>query len=84
MDLHLAGARVVVGTVRLQRLQRKLLLLAQETGRLNAAEVVAGLSLTREEADAALTKLARDGLAELDLDENGAPVYRVQKVHVRA
>jgi hypothetical protein len=61
-------------------LDRKLLSLGQESGALTVAQVVAGLQLTSEEATAALTQLTRDGLAQFDVDAEGAPIYRVSKL----
>lgn len=61
-------------------MNRKLLALAQGTGFLTVPHVVAELSLTGEEAKAALTRLSRDGLAEFDVDAEGAPIYRVRKL----
>jgi len=61
-------------------LNRKLLELAQATGTLTVPQVVAGLSLTGDEAKAALTGLSHDGLAQFDIDAEGAPVYRVSKL----
>jgi hypothetical protein len=64
-------------------LNRKLLSLAQGAGFLTVAQVVAELSLTSDEAKAALTELSRDGLAEFDVDAEGAPIYRVRKLPSR-
>jgi hypothetical protein len=61
-------------------LNRKLLALARGTGVLTVAQVVAELSLTSDEAKAALTQLSKDGLAEFDVDAEGAPIYRVRKL----
>ena len=62
-------------------LDSKLLALAQGTGGvLTVAHVVAALSLTSDEAKAALSQLSRDGLAEFDVDAEGAPIYRVRKL----
>ena len=59
--------------------QHKLLALASEGGTLSSPRIVAALGFSKEEADAALGRLRHNGLVELDLDEAGAPVYRVSK-----
>ncbi len=59
--------------------QQKLLALVNEGGTLNSPAIQVALGWTKEEADEALTRLRQSGLAELDLDEGGAPVYRVNK-----
>ena len=59
--------------------QQKLLALASEGGTLSSPRIVAALGFSKEEADAALGRLRHNGLVELDLDEAGAPVYRVSK-----
>jgi hypothetical protein len=61
-------------------MNRELLALAQGTGFLTVPQVVAALALTGDEAKAALTQLSRDGLAEFDVDAEGAPIYRVRKL----
>ncbi len=71
------GQRRAVRDARVE-VSRKLLALAQKSGKLTVAQVVASLSLTSEEATAALTQLSRDGLAQFDVDEQGATIYRVQ------
>jgi hypothetical protein len=59
--------------------QQKLIALGAESGTLTATRVVVALGWTKEEADAALTRLRASGLAEFDVDEAGAPVYRLSK-----
>ena len=49
------------------------------TDTLTPAMIQAALGMEKAEADAALTRLRQDGLAEFDVDESGTPVYRVQK-----
>ena len=61
-------------------LEGRLISLGQATGVLTVAHVVAALSLTSDEAKAALTLLTRDGLAEFDVDAEGAPIYRIRKL----
>ncbi|MBS2022831.1 MAG: hypothetical protein JST92_10495 [Deltaproteobacteria bacterium] len=59
----------------------RLLALAEKSnGALSVAQVVAALSLTADEARAALTQLSRDGLATFEVDEQGTAIYRVQKL----
>jgi hypothetical protein len=65
---------------RMVSLDRRLLALAQGTGILTVPHVVAALSLTSDEAKAALSQLSKDGLAEFDVDAEGAPIYRVRKL----
>jgi hypothetical protein len=61
-------------------LNAKLIELGQATGTLTVAQVVAKLSITADEANEALKGLTRDGIAQFDVDDTGAPIYRVQKV----
>jgi hypothetical protein len=63
---------------------QKLLALAAKDGTLTPAMIQAALGMEKEEADAALTRLRQDGLAEFDVDESGTPVYRVQKGAIEA
>jgi hypothetical protein len=61
-------------------LEKELLYLAQPSGTLTVAQVIARMSLTSDEAKAALVQLEADGLAEFDVDAEGMPLYRVRKV----
>ena len=63
---------------------QKLLALAAKEGTLTTAQIQAALGLSKKDADDALTHLRQEGLAELDLDETGAPVYRVQQAAIEA
>jgi DNA-binding IclR family transcriptional regulator len=63
---------------------QKLLALAAKEGTLTTAQIQAALGLSKKEADEALTNLRREGLAEMDLDEAGAPIYRVQQAALEA
>jgi hypothetical protein len=63
---------------------QKLLALAAKDGMLTPAMIQASLGMDKKEADEALTDLRKEGLAEFDVDENGAPVYRVSKDAVQA
>jgi hypothetical protein len=80
-----AGVFLFVHAQRRQRrdqrvaLEGRLLALAQGSGILTVPHVVVALSLTSEEAKAALSQLSKDGLAEFDVDAEGAPIFRVRK-----
>lgn len=63
---------------------QKLLALAAKDGTLTTAMIQAALGFDKEAADRALTDLRKDGLAEFDVDESGAPVYRVSKDAIEA
>jgi len=58
---------------------QKLLALAAGDGTLTPAMIVAGMGMSKDEADAALLMLRESGVAEFDVDEHGTPVYRVAK-----
>ena len=59
---------------------RKLVALAQKSGTLTAAQVELALALTSAEANRALSHLVQEGLAQFDVDAEGAPIYKVAKV----
>ena len=63
---------------------QKLLALAEKDGLLTPAMIQAALGVEKAQADDALTDLRKEGLAEFEVDENGAPVYRVSKDAVAA
>ncbi len=61
---------------------RKLVALAHKSGTLTAAQVELALALTAAEANRALSHLVQEGLAQFDVDADGAPVYKVAKVEL--
>jgi ABC-type multidrug transport system fused ATPase/permease subunit len=61
-------------------LSQKLLALGRATGTLTVAQVIASLSLTKQEASDALTQLSRDGLATFEVDSEGSPLYRIARL----
>lgn len=77
--LYLRATRLAERAARAEQ-GRKLLALADASGALTAAQVMNALALPQEEAEAALTRLARDGLAAFEVDAAGTPVYRVVKL----
>jgi len=77
--LYLRAGRMAARARRVEE-SRKLLALAGEPGTLTAAQVMSALALTREEAEAALTRMSREGLARFDIDAEGTPIYRVAKL----
>lgn len=75
-------AQKLAARARSVALNRKLVALAQKTGTLTPAQVEVSLSMTADEAAAALSHLSSQGLAQFDLDAEGVPVYRVQKIDI--
>ena len=63
---------------------QKLLALAAQEGTLTPAMIQASLGWSKEKADAQLTRLRQDGLAEFEVDEAGAPRYRVDPAALEA
>jgi len=63
---------------------QKLLKLAAAEGTLTPAQIQAALGYSKEKADAALLRLRQEGLAEFDVDESGAPRYRVAQGAIEA
>jgi hypothetical protein len=61
---------------------QKLLKLAKD-GTLSAPQLIAS-GYDKQGAESALKRLRDLGLAEFDVDESGAPVYRVQKAALEA
>jgi hypothetical protein len=71
--------------LRQQTLQAEILKLAGENGgNLRAVDAVARLGVAREEAEAALDRLAVQGAAEVDISESGALVYRFDESQIPA
>ncbi len=58
---------------------QKLVALAEKDGLLTEAMVQAALDLPKADAARALTQLSEEGVTEADVDERGAPVFRVNK-----
>ena len=74
--LWIHAARRSARDARVER-NRRLLELGRKSGTLTVADVVVGLSLTSEEANAALTQLSRDGLAQFEVDGEGASIWKL-------
>jgi hypothetical protein len=63
---------------------QKLLELAAKDGTLTPAMLQAALGWDKEKAETALSGMSKDGLAQFDVDESGAPVYRVEQKALEA